>query len=133
MEAAIVSWKKTLAQIGEGPAFFWPERRGAATLQDGGQDAQDARVRMRGMNAFAQNVWPQVLTALGKCAGVYWGWVQRGLVWASRHSGIPAIVICAIALVVVWRIARRSARFVAHVSVVLFVLLVLARLGILRF
>jgi hypothetical protein len=64
---------------------------------------------------------------------MYWGWVRAGLAWASRHSGVPAILICAVAIVVGWRLAKESARFVAQVSVVLLVLAVLAKLGILRF
>jgi hypothetical protein len=77
--------------------------------------------------------WTQVVGALGRWTGVYWGWGRAGLAWASRHSGIPAIVICAVAIVVGWRLAKKSARFVAQVSVVLLVLAVLAKLGILRF
>jgi hypothetical protein len=66
------------------------------------------------------------LGAYARCAKVV-------LSWASRHSGIPAVLLAAVSLVLLFRIAKQSARFFAQVSVVLVLLMVLVRLGWLRF
>jgi hypothetical protein len=63
----------------------------------------------------------------------YGAWVRQGLSWLSRHTGIPAIVIAAILVVVAYRVAKRSLKFVLQVSVVLIALATLAHLGLLRF
>ncbi len=62
-----------------------------------------------------------------------WGWARQAMHWVSAHTGVPAIVVAAVLIVVLYRVAKRSLRFVAQVSVVLLLLAVLAHLGILRF
>jgi hypothetical protein len=62
-----------------------------------------------------------------------WLVVKHFLVWASRHTGIPAVVLAAVAVVLGWRLWRRSARFAVEVSVVALVLLVLTKIGLLKF
>jgi hypothetical protein len=77
---------------------------------------------------------PKLRLLLGGITGAWaWVWAKRCLEWASAHTGVPAIVVAAVLLVVLYRLAKRSLRFVAEVSLVLAVLLVLARLGFLRF
>lgn len=77
---------------------------------------------------------PKLWLLLGHVSGTWaWLWAKRGLEWASAHTGVPAIVVAAILVVVLYRLAKRSLRFVAEVSLVLAVLLVLARMGFLRF
>lgn len=53
--------------------------------------------------------------------------------WLSAHTGVPAIVVAAILIVVSYRLAKRSMRFAAEVSVVLALLAALTKLGFLRF
>lgn len=81
-----------------------------------------------------------VVRALAKSFAV---WLVLGLErlqatahWVSRHTGIPVIVVSAIAIVLLCRVARlakRSVRFAFQVCLVLGVLALLGALGILRF
>ncbi len=61
------------------------------------------------------------------------GWIRQALLWASHHTGIPAIVVAAVVIVVLYRIAKRSVRFALEVSIVLAALALLTKLGVLRF
>jgi hypothetical protein len=49
--------------------------------------------------------------------------------WGSEHSGLPVIVVAAIALVVSWRLFKRSLRFVIEVVIAAALLLFATRLG----
>jgi hypothetical protein len=49
--------------------------------------------------------------------------------WASQHSGLPVILVAAIALVVSWGIFKRTVRFAIEVVVAVALLLVATRLG----
>ncbi|MBL8612291.1 MAG: hypothetical protein JNL38_33425 [Myxococcales bacterium] len=60
-------------------------------------------------------------------------WARFALGWLEHHSGVPAIVLAAVLLVVGWRLAKKVARFVVEVVVVLVVLVALTQLGVLRF
>ncbi len=62
-----------------------------------------------------------------------WAWARRALEWVAGHTGVPAIVVAAVLTVVLYRLAKRSLRFVVQVSVVLAVLAVMAHFGLLRF
>jgi hypothetical protein len=62
-----------------------------------------------------------------------WAWARRALEWVSGHTGVPAILLAAVLVVVLYRVAKRSLRFVAQVSVVLVVLALMAHYGFLRF
>lgn len=53
--------------------------------------------------------------------------------YAAKHTGVPAIVICAALLVVGYRIAQRTFRFAIQVSVVLVVLVLMTSLGWITF
>ena len=50
----------------------------------------------------------------------------------ARHTGVPAIVVAAIAVVVSFRLARRMARLFVEVGLALAVLLTLTSLGWIR-
>lgn len=52
--------------------------------------------------------------------------------WGAQHSGLPLIVVAAIALVVSWRIFRRSLRFAVEVVIAVALLLVATRIGWIR-
>jgi|HubBroStandDraft_5_1064220.scaffolds.fasta_scaffold2039036_1 hypothetical protein len=55
--------------------------------------------------------------------------MRSALAWASQHTGLPAILVAAIAVVVSWRVFKRTARFAVEVVAVVAVLLVATRLG----
>ncbi len=49
--------------------------------------------------------------------------------WGAQHTGLPVILFAAIAIVVSWRIFKRSVRFAVEVVVAVALLLVATRLG----
>jgi hypothetical protein len=49
--------------------------------------------------------------------------------WCARHTGLPVVIVAAIALVISVRMARRWARFAVEVALALGLLLVASRLG----
>lgn len=55
--------------------------------------------------------------------------VRCGLRWASHHTGLPLILVAAVALVLSWRLFRRSARFAVEVAFALGLLAAATRLG----
>jgi hypothetical protein len=60
------------------------------------------------------------------------GSVRAGLTWASQHTGLPVILVAAIALVTSWRIFRHSLRFAIEVALTATLLMVATKLGLLR-
>ena len=64
------------------------------------------------------------------------GWARALLRWAEGHlgprTGLPALAVAAAALVVGYRVLRRSLRFAIEVAVVTAILLAATRLGWLR-
>ena len=78
--------------------------------------------------------WLPKLKLLAAALGAMrWTWARQALQWVSAHTGVPAIIVTAILVVVLYRIAKKSLRFVAQVSVVLALLALLAHYGLLRF
>ncbi len=57
------------------------------------------------------------------------GHLATALRWGSQHTGLPVILVAAIALVVSWRVFRRSLRFVVEVTIAVALLLVATRIG----
>jgi len=57
------------------------------------------------------------------------GGVRAGLRWAAHHTGLPLILVSAIALVISWRLLRRGARLAVEVALALGLLVVATRLG----
>jgi len=55
--------------------------------------------------------------------------IRTGLRWAAHHSGLPLILVAAIALVVSWRLFKRGVRFGLEVALALALLVVATRLG----
>jgi hypothetical protein len=49
--------------------------------------------------------------------------------WGAAHTGLPAVLVAAIAVVAGWHLFRRSLRFVVEVVVAVALLLVAARCG----
>lgn len=58
---------------------------------------------------------------------------SRALVhWLALHTGVPALLVAAVLLVVGYRVLRRSARFLVEVALVAALLVAAAELGFLR-
>ena len=58
--------------------------------------------------------------------------IGRALHWASEHTGLPVVVVAAIALVVAWRLAKKAAHFALQVTVALALLLLATHFGWIR-
>jgi len=61
-----------------------------------------------------------------------WGASGKYLVLASRHTGVPVVVLAAAALVVSWRLARRATRMAVEFLVALTLVLAATKLGWIR-
>jgi hypothetical protein len=59
--------------------------------------------------------------------------LREGVSLASRHTGVPAVLVAAMALVVSWRMAKRVARFAAETALVCAALIAATALGWIRF
>jgi hypothetical protein len=59
-------------------------------------------------------------------------WTKALLHWAHVHTGLPAIVVAGVAVVVGYKILKRSARFALEVAVITAVLAAASELGWLR-
>jgi hypothetical protein len=55
--------------------------------------------------------------------------VRTVLRWGAHHTGLPVILVGAIALVLSWRLIRRSMRLVVEVVLALALLVAATRLG----
>jgi len=58
---------------------------------------------------------------------------SRGIATLARHSGVPAVLVAAIALVVAFRLARRAAHLTLEIALALALVLAATRAGWLRF
>ncbi len=63
-------------------------------------------------------------------AGV--AWVTAGLHAVARHTGIPVIIVAAVALVLSYRLARRGGRLALELGLALVLVLAATRLGWVR-
>jgi hypothetical protein len=70
---------------------------------------------------------PARLVVWGALVG---GNLREGLRWASQHTGLPVIVVAAIALVLSWRIVKQTLRFALQVALALALLLGATKLGL---
>lgn len=50
--------------------------------------------------------------------------------WIARHTGIPAILVAALLIVLSWRMAKRMAHVAVEVAVVTALLVALTKLGV---
>jgi hypothetical protein len=58
--------------------------------------------------------------------------VKEWLRWVSHHTGLPVVLVAAIAVVVSWRLFKRTARFAVQVLLTLIALLVATHFGLIR-
>jgi hypothetical protein len=68
----------------------------------------------------------------------FWRWGSDPATWKavvrllSQHSGVPALLVAALLLVIGWRLLKKSARFFAEVAVVTAALFAATQLGWIR-
>jgi hypothetical protein len=55
--------------------------------------------------------------------------LREGLHWLANHSGLPVMLVAAIAIVVSWRVFKKVARLAIEVAVVLVLLAIATKLG----
>jgi hypothetical protein len=72
------------------------------------------------------SAWGRWLPRLGPTAA---GGFRTLVRWGSHHSGLPVILVGALALVLSWRVLKRSFRLTVEVVVALALLVVATRLG----
>jgi hypothetical protein len=61
------------------------------------------------------------------------GWTVRFAVrWLSHHTGVPALLVAAVLVVVGWRILKRTARLAVEVTLVAALLFAATELGWIR-
>ena len=54
------------------------------------------------------------------------------LAWCAQHTGLPVMVIAAIALVLAWRVAKKTAHVFLEVALAFALLFALTKLGWIR-
>jgi hypothetical protein len=59
-------------------------------------------------------------------------WLRHALRWASDHTGLPVVVVAALAIVLGWRVARRTWHIALELGLALAVLLLATKLGWIR-
>lgn len=62
-------------------------------------------------------------------AGVVGPALRAALRWGSEHTGLPVILVAAIALVVSFRLVRRTLRFVVEVVLCVALLAIATKVG----
>ena len=55
--------------------------------------------------------------------------LRHWLHWISGHTGVPILLVAAVAIVVSWRVAKRAARLLVEVALVMLALVVATRLS----
>ena len=55
--------------------------------------------------------------------------VREGLHWIAGHTGVPVIIVAAVAIVVSWRVFKKVVGLVIEVVVVLALLLIATKVG----
>jgi hypothetical protein len=61
------------------------------------------------------------------------GWaLEHAIEWLSLHTGVPALLVAAVLVVLGWRLLKKSARIAMEVAVALALLLAATELGWIR-
>jgi hypothetical protein len=58
--------------------------------------------------------------------------IRGALHWASEHTGLPVTVVAAVALVLSWRLAKRTAHLAIELVVAFAIVLLATKLGWIR-
>jgi hypothetical protein len=72
----------------------------------------------------------QALPALSRGAHALLAHFRGTANWIARHTGIPAVFVAALLIVISWRMAKRMAHVAVEVAVVTILLLALTKLGV---
>jgi uncharacterized protein (TIGR03382 family) len=72
--------------------------------------------------------WPLVATWCSSTTGAF----RQVVRWGASHTGLPAIVVAALAIVLAWRVARRTWHVVFELAVAFGLLLAATKLGWIR-
>lgn len=77
---------------------------------------------------------PKSLEAVRHMAawGILGTWTRLALRWLSVHTGLPALLVAALLVVVGYRLLKRSARFALEVAVVAIALVAATEAGWIR-
>ena len=73
--------------------------------------------------------FPHLFSSWITAVGAGGGSLRHLLRWASRHSGIPVVLVAAIGIVISYRIVRKMARLVFEITVAAVVLFAVSKLG----
>ena len=74
-----------------------------------------------------------VIAAIHAWVGRASGSALRGVASVARHTGVPAAVVAAAALVVAFRVARRAVHLIVEVALAIALVFAATRAGWLRF
>jgi hypothetical protein len=95
---------------------------------DGEVDAGLARSAMGPDTATLQR-WAHAVQVLARHA---WAHARHGVEWLSAHTGLPATLLAGVAVVLSWRLAKKSARLVVEVAVATALIAIATHFGWLR-
>ncbi|HEX3771286.1 MAG TPA: hypothetical protein VHV30_10495 [Polyangiaceae bacterium] len=72
---------------------------------------------------------PAALARLDHVGSSVGGAVRGAVRWGAHHTGLPMVLVAALAVVLSWRIIKRGARLALEVVIAFAVLAVATRLG----
>lgn len=104
----------------------WPLARSPATI--------GALVRgfVDSLHVSAEAVWDVVHGRLPPWTAWTAAWARTAIRYLAQHSGIPALLVAAVLLVVGWRLVRKTFRFAVEVALVTAALFAATQLGWIR-
>ncbi len=105
----------------------WPQARSPATIGPLPRGFDDS------LHGSVQAVWDVVHhTRLPPWTSWTASWARTAIRYLAQHSGIPALLVAAVLLVVGWRLVRKTFRFAVEVALVTAALLAATQLGWIR-
>lgn len=66
-------------------------------------------------------------------AAASWSAFRIAVRYSAEHTGVPAVVVAAVALVVSWRVFKRTLRFAVELAIAMTIVITATELGWLRF
>jgi hypothetical protein len=64
---------------------------------------------------------------------ILWGAFHHGVLMASKHTGLPAVLVAAMSIVVAWRTAKRALHFAVETALVCAILVFCSIMGWIHF
>ena len=65
--------------------------------------------------------------------GAFWGAFHQGVLALAKHTGLPALLVAAMSIVVAWRTAKRALHFAVETALVCAILVVCSIMGWIHF